>query len=113
MLKSKLPYWMYKAQILFKSNYLDPKIVINWLSAKMVPQHQNILIKHQSNDWITFTATFKSNNMQMIDKQFVGLTINLRDVNIVGYDKSNILHSSIEWDCGCRLNKFLFLKILV
>lgn len=34
MLKSKLPYWMYKAQILFKSNYLDPKIVINWLSAK-------------------------------------------------------------------------------
>lgn len=46
MLKSKLPYWIYKAQILFKSNYLDPKIVINWLSAKMVPQHQNILIKH-------------------------------------------------------------------
>lgn len=51
--------------------------------------------------------------MQMIYKQFVSLTINLRDVNIVGYDKSNILHSSIEWDCGCRLNKFLFLKILV
>lgn len=100
MLKSKLPYWMHKARILSKSNYLDPKIVTNWPPAKMVPQHQSILIKYQSNDWTAFTATFKWkfkwNNIQILGKQFVSLTINLRDVNIVGYNKSKILQQSIE-----------------
>lgn len=111
MLQNKLPYLMYKIQILTHPNPLDSKQIILNSRAKNTVFHKSILLKHEDNHYTGFTASTESSNIHIHDRQHVGMSLYLSNNNIATSELNGGFIKEISKDAGYALNKFMLLKI--